>query len=68
MILPFVSLAVLIGEENLTNMTDLILLMQKGEESLKDGFTVVHNDQEFNFVPEYVDRYGLRNLLYHNLM
>ena len=49
-------LAVLIGEENLTNLTDLVLLMQEREESLKNGFTVVFDNEEFNFAAEFVDR------------
>ena len=52
-------LAALIGEENLPNLSELVLLLQEGEESLKDGFTVVHKEEEFNFVVEYVDRFDI---------
>ena len=50
------SLAALIGEENLPNLSDLVLLLQEREESLEEGFTVVFKEQVFNFVPEFVDR------------
>ena len=48
--------AALIGEENLPNLTGLVQLLQEREGALEDGFTVIHNGQEYNFVPEYVDR------------
>ena len=46
----------LIGEENLPNLSELVLLLQEREDSLKEGFSVTFKDQEFNFVPEFVDR------------
>ena len=49
-------LAALIGEETLTNLSELVLLLQEGEESLKEGFTVTFKDQEYVFVPDFIDR------------
>ena len=50
-------LAALIAEENLTNVTDLVLLLQRREEEMKEeGFIVVHKGQEYKFVPEFLDR------------
>ena len=49
-------LAVLIAEENLSNLTELVLLLQGSEESLKSSFTVVFNGSEYNFSPTFIDR------------
>ena len=50
------TLAALIAEEKLENVTELVLLLQKREEEMKSGFTVVFNDKEYIFVPEFLDR------------
>jgi hypothetical protein len=47
---------VLIAEEKLCNITDLVLLLQGREESMKAGFNVIYKDQEFNFYPTFIDR------------
>ena len=46
----------LIAEENLSNLTDLVLLLQEREESMKDGITVVYNDAEYTFFSTFIDR------------
>ena len=48
--------AALIGEENLANLTEIVHLLQEGEENLTEGFTVTYQDQEYNFVPQFIDR------------
>ena len=35
------SIAILIAEEKLSNLTELVLLLQEREESMKSGFTVL---------------------------
>ena len=57
LILIFFS-AALIAEEKLENVTGLVLLLQRREEEMKEGFTVTYKDQDFIFVPEFLDRYG----------
>ena len=49
-------IAILIAEEKLSNLTELVLLLQEREESMKSGFTVSYNDEEFKFYPSYIDR------------
>ena len=51
-------IAALIAEEKLENVTELVLLLQEREEEMRSGFTVVFNDQEYIFVPEFLDRSG----------
>ena len=48
--------AALIAEESLENVTDLVLLLQRSEEEMKDGFTAAYQDQEYLFMPEFLDR------------
>lgn len=50
------DVAALIAEEKLEHVTELVLLLQRREEEMRSGFTVVFNDQEFIFVPEFLDR------------
>ena len=50
-------LAALIAEENLGNITELILLLQRKEEDMKEGFEVIFKGQEYIFLPEFLDRY-----------
>ena len=38
------------------NLTELVLLLQRREESMKAGFTVVHNELEYDFYATFVDR------------
>ena len=49
-------LAILIAEENLSNLTELVLLLQRSEESLKPSFKVVYKGSEYNFSPIFIDR------------
>ena len=49
-------IAALIAEEKLENVTELVLLLQKREEEMRSGFSVVFNDHEYIFVPEFLDR------------
>ena len=51
-----ITLAALMAEENLANISDLVLLLQRRQEEMKEGFQVIHNDQEFVFLPEFLDR------------
>ena len=51
------SIAILIAEEKLSNLTELVLLLQEREESMKSGFTVPYKDEEFKFFPSFIDRY-----------
>ena len=48
--------AALIGEENLTNLTEIVHLMQEREGSLSEGFTVTYDGKDYNFVPQFIDR------------
>ena len=49
-------LAILIAEENLSNLTELVLLLQRSEESLKPSFNVIYNGSEYHFSPTFIDR------------
>ena len=40
----------------MTNVSELVLLLQEREEFLKEGFTVTFKGQEYVFVPDFIDR------------
>ena len=44
------------AEENLENITELVLLLQNKEEEMKEGFAVMYKEEEFIFLPEFLDR------------
>ena len=47
----------LVAEEKLENIQNFILRIQQQEENLKEGFRVEYKEGEYDFVPEYIDRY-----------
>ena len=49
-------LAILMAEESEDIVTKLVLYLQKKQNNLMDGFTVIHNNEEYTFVPKFVDR------------
>jgi hypothetical protein len=49
-------LAILMAEESEEIVTKLVLYLQKKQNNLLDGFTVIYNNEEYSFVPKFVDR------------
>ena len=56
-------LAVIMAEEKDTELLKMVLHMQKKQNELINGFTVMHNQEEYVFVPRFVDRYRYRSIL-----
>ena len=50
-------LAVLFADEKEEILKKLVLYLQRKQNELLDGFTVTHNEEEFTFVPSFIDRY-----------
>ena len=50
-------LAVLMAEEKDAELLKMVLYMQKKQNELIDGFAVMYNQEEYVFVPRFVDRY-----------
>ena len=57
-------LAVVMAEEKDSELLKMVLHMQKRQNELEDGFTVLYSQEEYIFVPRFVDRcriiFGLR--------
>ena len=49
-------LSVLVAEESEEIMLKLVLYLQKKQNNLLDGFTVTYKDEEYTFVPTFIDR------------
>ena len=49
-------LAVLMAEEKDSVLLKMVKYMQKKQNDLLDGFVVVYNQEEYIFVPKFVDR------------
>ena len=49
-------LSVLVAEESEEIMVKLVLYLQKKQNNLLDGFTVTYKDEEYTFVPTFIDR------------
>ena len=44
------------AEESESVLQKAVLWMQQQQEKLRDGFEVVFDDEEYVFIPEYIDR------------
>ena len=49
-------LSVIMAEEKDSVLLKMVQYMQRKQNDLLEGFTVVHNDEEFVFVPRFIDR------------
>ena len=50
-------LAIIMAEEKDPVLLKMVLHLQKKQNYLLDGFTVLYNEEEFVFVPTFIDRY-----------
>ena len=49
-------LSILLAEESEKIMVKLVLYLQEKQNNLLDGFTITYKDEEFTFVPKFIDR------------
>ena len=52
-----ISLGLLMAEERLCEIQNFVLRFQRQLATIQDGFTVHHNDDEYDFTVDFVDRY-----------
>ena len=52
-------LGIIMAEEKDTELLKMVLFMQRKQNELTEGFTVVYNQEEYVFVPRFVDRYRI---------
>ena len=52
-------LGIIMAEEKDPELLKMVLHMQKKQNELIEGFTVMYNQEEYVFVPRFVDRYRI---------
>ena len=62
-------LSILMAEESEPIMVKLVLYLQQKQNNLLEGFTIMFKDEEYTFVPKFIDRsVGLDWLVWFGLV